>query len=169
VYFADAGRRAARRARSLAGLCGARWVYNDVLAERLLQRAGALAALGHGEQFFGSGAAVGSHHAAIEVVASGEADCAAIDSNTLRSRGSAAPCRAASHPVARSVSGAARRRARRPVRGTAPRIASALLSMHESAPGRACLAASSVRRFAPVTPADYEPERRLLRCAALAR
>ena len=171
VYFAELVVAPHVAASSLAGLCGARWVYNDVHSlSGYFSVLDALAALGHDEQFFGAVRAVGSHHAAIEVVASGEADCAAIDSNTLRlerKRGTLPALRRIQslgpYPVQPVVARAGLSEELR------RRIASALLSMHESVPGRACLAASSVRRFAPVTPADYEPERRLLRCAALAR
>lgn len=41
-------------------------------------------------------------------------------------------------------------------------IATELLGMHEHASGRSVLARYGVRRFAPIAPADYEPERVLL-------
>jgi ABC-type phosphate/phosphonate transport system substrate-binding protein len=169
VYFADlvvnsASRGRASRARTLDDLGGARWVYNDscslsgyfsVLAE--------LSARGHGPDFFGSTRAIGSHHAALRAVERGEADCAAIDSNTLRlerRRGSAPEVRVLESfgpfPVQPVVARAGLARERKAA------IAAALLAMHADPAGRAALAACGVRRLAPITPADYEPERALL-------
>lgn len=171
VYFADLVVGRGSRARTLDDLGGARWVYNDpcslsgyfsVLAE--------LAARGHGPEFFGSAVAIGSHHAALRAVERGEADCAAIDSNTLlfeRRRGAAPAVRVLESfgpfPVQPVVARAAL--AREPKDA----IAAALLGMHADPAGRAALAACSVRRLAPVTPADYEPERALLSRAGTLR
>src|SRR5688572_11117018 len=164
VYFADVVVGRTSSARAFDDLRGLRWVYNDpsslsgyfsVLAE--------LEARGEGPEFFRSVRAVGSHHAALAAVEEGAADCAAIDSNTLlleRRRGAERRVRVVASlgpfPVQPIV-----------VRSQLPRewkqaIAAALLRMHASEPGRAAFARSAVRRLAPVSPADYEPERRFL-------
>jgi len=169
VYFADLVVGRTSRARTLDDLSGARWVYNDpcslsgyfsVLAE--------LATRGHGtfqgqEGFFGSARAIGSHHAALRAVERGEADCAAIDSNTLlleSRRGAAAGVRVLEslgpYPVQPVVARAGLARERKDA------IAAALLAMHAEPAARAALAACGVRRLAPITPADYEPERNRL-------
>ena len=171
VYFADVIVSQASSARRFDDLRGLRWVYNDpsslsgyfsVLAE--------LEGRGEGPEFFSSVRAVGSHHAALAAVEKGAADCAAIDSNTLlqeRRRGVQRRVRVVASlgpfPVQPIVVSnqlpAARKQA----------IAGALLHMHTSEPGRAALERCGVRRLAPVSAADYEPERRLLaRSGALA-
>jgi ABC-type phosphate/phosphonate transport system substrate-binding protein len=167
VYFADVVVSRAWRGSSLAELCGARWVYNDPCSlSGYFSVLAALAGLGAGPDFFRSARAVGSHHAALRAIESGEADCAAIDSNTLllqRRRGVEHAVRVIEslgpYPVQPVVVRAGLARERK------QGIAAALLGMHESAPGRAALARSCVRRLAPISPADYEPERALLACA----
>lgn len=164
VYFAELVVAAASPARSLVDLRGARWVYNDPCSlSGYFSVLGALAARGAGPAFFRSARAIGSHHAALRAVEDGEADCAAIDSNTLlleRRQGVRRNLRAIEsfgpYPVQPVVVRAALSRERKTA------IADALLGMHASAPDRAALAACGVRRFAPITPADYEPERALL-------
>lgn len=170
VYFADLVVTRGLRASSLADLRGRRWVYNDPCSlSGYFSVLAALEGLGAGPDFFRSVRAVGSHHAALRAVERGEADCAAIDSNTLLSehrRGAAQGVRVLEslgpYPVQPVVVRAGLARARKQA------IADALLGMHDSAPGRGALARSGVTRFAPITPADYEPERALLACAGLA-
>jgi len=168
VYFADLVVRADSRARSLRDLGGARWVYNDPCS--LSGYFSVLAALrerGEDLGFFGSARAVGSHHAALRAVAAGEADCAAIDSNTLLLER-----RAGRDPYLRvlesfgpfPVQPVVARAALPPALKRA--VAAALLGMHRAEPGRSALAACGVRRFAPIAPGDYEPERALLAGAA---
>ena len=164
VYFADLVVRTDSRARSLEELAGARWGYNDpcslsgyfsVLAE--LERRGL------GPAHFSATRALGSHHAALAALAAGEIDCAAIDSNTLlleRRAGRATHVRAVESYGPFPVQPIVVRSALDPARRSA--LASALLAMHEHEEGRRALAAAGVRRFAPVSPADYEPERRWL-------
>ncbi len=164
VYFADLVAAASSPARSLADMGGARWVYNDPcsLSGYFSVLAG-LEALGRGPDYFGSTLAIGSHHAALRAVEDGEADCAAIDSNTLlleRRQGVRRGLRVIQslgpYPVQPVVVRAALARERK------EEIARALLGMHRSEPERSALAACGVRRLAPISPADYEPERELL-------
>ena len=78
--------RADSPARSFADLAGMRWSFNDrnsksgwfSMLERIAPRAP--------EEFFAEVMAAGSHLRSIELVASGAADAAAIDSNVLRAR-----------------------------------------------------------------------------------
>src|SRR6266568_1854865 len=85
VYFADVVVRADSPARSFADLAGARWSFNDrnsksgwfSMRECIVPRAP--------EEFFAVVIAAGSHLRSIELVASGAADAAAVDSNILRS------------------------------------------------------------------------------------
>lgn len=84
VYFADVVVGASSPVQTFADLAGARWAYNDrnsksgwfSMAERCAPRPP--------EEFFAELIASGSHLRSLELVASGAADAAAIDSNVLR-------------------------------------------------------------------------------------
>ena len=84
VYFSDVIVPVSSTATSLAGLRGRRWAYNDrnsksgwfALVERIAPE--------WPDGYFSSLIAAGSHIQAINLVASGAADAAAIDSNVLR-------------------------------------------------------------------------------------
>jgi len=84
VYFADVVVSADSQVRTFADLRGARWAYNDrnsksgwfSMAERCAPESP--------DEFFGNLIASGSHLRSREMVAGGEADAAAIDSNVLR-------------------------------------------------------------------------------------
>lgn len=164
VYFADLVVAPTCAARVFADLRGTRWVYNDPSSlSGYFSVLSALAERGLGPDFFGSARALGSHHAALRALERGEADCAAIDSNTLlleRRKGAVGNWRAIESlgpfPVQPVVA-----RATLP-RSTKAAIAAALLGMHADPADRAALAASGVQRLAPITAADYEPERALL-------
>jgi len=164
VYFAELVVARSSPARSLADLRGAAWVYNDPCSlSGYFSVLAALEALGADRGFFRSARAVGSHHAALRAVERGDSDCAAIDSNTLlaeQRRGAAHGVRVIEslgpYPVQPVVVRAGLAHERKAA------IAAELLGMHEAEPGRSYLARCSVRRFAPITPADYEPERALL-------
>jgi phosphonate transport system substrate-binding protein len=86
VYFSEVIVPAGSAARSLGDLRGARWAYNDRNSRSgwfsMIERIAPLPP----EAFFGSLIDAGSHVRSIELVASGEADGAAIDSNALRLR-----------------------------------------------------------------------------------
>lgn len=85
VYFADVVVRADSTARSLDDLRGRRWAYNDRNSKSgwfsLLERCG------EPDAFFSAVVASGSHLRSLEMVARGDADAAAIDSNVLRLHG----------------------------------------------------------------------------------
>jgi ABC-type phosphate/phosphonate transport system substrate-binding protein len=172
VFFADLVVRASARARSLADLAGARWVYNDRCSlSGYFSMLQALGRLGTGPEFFSSAAQVGSHHAALAAVASDRADCAAVDSNVLLllRRRAEPPLRVIEsfgpYPIQPVV-------LRATLTGPLKRaVTPALLAMHEDPLGRAALGAHAVRRFVPVAPEDYGLESVLASCgdSALSR
>jgi phosphonate transport system substrate-binding protein len=147
VYFADVVVRAAADVNSFDDLRGATWAYNDPNSKSgwfsMLERAG-------GSHFFAACVQSGSHLRSLEMVANGEADAAAIDSNVLRlnPRGDLRVIESwgpfAIQPVI--------------VRAalddeTKGRIARALLTMHEQ--HGESLAAFGFARFAEPDPAAY--------------
>ena len=81
VYFADVVVRASSSHRTLDDLRGATWAYNDPNSKSgwfsMLERVGSA-------EYFARCVQSGSHLRSLELVASGEADGAAIDSNVLR-------------------------------------------------------------------------------------
>jgi phosphonate transport system substrate-binding protein len=87
VYFCDVVVRRDAPIRSFAGLRGRSWAYNDRCSlsgyYSLLNK---LAEVGADEGFFGRVFCSGSHLNSIDLVARGEADAAAIDSNVLNIR-----------------------------------------------------------------------------------
>jgi ABC-type phosphate/phosphonate transport system substrate-binding protein len=168
VYFADVVVASRSRARTFDDLRGARWVYNDPASlSGYFSVLGELHERGEGLDFFRQARPVGSHHAALEEVASGTADCAAIDSNTLllaRRRGACSDLRVVQslgpYPVQPIV---VRADLGAELKAT---FALALLSTHRVEPFRSVLERCGVLRLAPVSPADYAIEDALLRRAA---
>jgi phosphonate transport system substrate-binding protein len=81
VYFADVVVRATSSFAKFDDLRGTTWAYNDPNSKSgwfsMLERAGSA-------DYFGRCVQSGSHLRSLEMVASGEADAAAIDSNVLR-------------------------------------------------------------------------------------
>jgi len=84
VYFSDVVVPRASRAREFRDLAGRVWAYNDVCSlsgyHSMLRK---VAELCLGAAFFGELRHVGTHLAALEQVAAGIADAAAVDSNVL--------------------------------------------------------------------------------------
>jgi len=168
AYFADVIVAERSAARSLADLAGARWVYNDPCSlSGYFSVLARLTALGLDARHFATARAIGSHHAALAAVEAGAADVAAIDSNTLRAvrrSGGARGVRVLEslgpYPVQPIVVRAGLDAAVKRV------LAPALLAMHKSPGMRAGLEAHGVRRFAPVSDADYASERALLGATA---
>jgi len=154
VYFADVVVGAGSRAGAFADLRGARWAFNDrnsksgwfSMAERCAPELP--------ETFFGGLIASGSHLRSLDLVSSGVADAAAIDSNVLRM-----------HPTSLRVIESwgpfpiqpAVIRAALP-ENTKRRVAEALMTIHERH-GDA-LAHYGVLRFACGDEADYSTPRR---------
>ncbi|MGH3086614.1 MAG: PhnD/SsuA/transferrin family substrate-binding protein [Rubrobacteraceae bacterium] len=85
VYFSEVIVRRESRLRSFVELRGCSWAYNDPCSLsgyfNTLKR---LKEMGEDERFFGRMHCSGSHLNSIEMVACGEVDAAAIDSNVLR-------------------------------------------------------------------------------------
>lgn len=84
VYFADVVVRAGSNVRTFADLAGTRWAYNDRNSKSGWFSMAERCAPAPPEEFFGELIAAGSHLRSLELVASGAADAAAIDSNVLR-------------------------------------------------------------------------------------
>jgi len=171
VYFADLVVASGSSARSFDDLRGARWAFNDEGSlSGYFSVLDALRRRGTGPEFFSSAVPIGSHHAALAAIAAGTVDCAAIDSNTLlleRRRRADLGLRVLESFGPYPIQPVVVRAALAPdlKRG----IAAALLAMYEDEHARAALARHAVRRFAPVAPADYEPERALLRNCGVKR
>jgi phosphonate transport system substrate-binding protein len=167
VYFSDVIVRRESDVTAFADLRGRSWAYNDrdshsgynLTRYHLVQR-------GETRGFFGRVVEAGFHDRAVRLVAEGEVDAAAIDSQVLA-------VELANHPeLARAV---------RIVATLGPStiqplvvsrhlpaemiatIRDVVLSMHDDAESRPVLAASQVERFAPVKDADYDDIRQMLR------
>ena len=162
VYFSDVIVPAGHPSRSLADLRGGRWVYNDRQSlsgwHRMLERLAAMG-LDAPETFYARVFASGSHVRSIELVAAGEADVSAVDSNALmlarrRTPGLSERLRVLEswgptpiQPLLASGSLDARTRAD---------VLTALLTLDGDAAARRSLAAYGVVRFAPADPSSYE-------------
>lgn len=143
-----------------------RWAYNDDYS--LLQRFAEVAEEGEPSPKLDRS---GSHLRSIELVATGRAEAAVIDSKVLDRRLAAEPGLRSRLPVVESLGPC-------PVQPIAVRSAldnrlkagarEALLSWPETVTGRRRLAAVGLRGFAPVDEAHYTPERAALAaCASL--
>lgn len=148
VYFADVVVRASSHVHDFDDLRGRTWAYNDPNSKSgwfsMLERAG-------GSHFFSRCVQSGSHLRSLELVADGEADAAAIDSNVLRRAGASHDLRVIESwgpfPIQPAVIRAALDGAMR------DKIASALLMMHEEH-GKA-LASFGFARFTQADLAAY--------------
>ena len=162
VYFSDVVVRRDHPAQTFRDLRASAWAYNDRQSLsgwfRMLER---LEALGFGRDptaFFSSVFASGSHVASIDLVARGEADVSAVDSNTLLLARRHEPSLAerlrvleswGPSPVQPLIAHAA---LPAPLR---ERIAAALLAMADSADTARRLREFGVLRFAPVEESVY--------------
>lgn len=157
VYFSDVIVESSDRARSFDDLRGRRWVYNEPQSHSgsnvVLSH---LARSGLGADFFSEMTRVGSHREALRRVLLGEADAAAIDSHLLE--------------VIRTdddyVASHARSVASLGPSPMQPLVAGAALSAADRETARAAItrlgpgpAGTFVKRWVPVTDADYEPIR----------
>jgi phosphonate transport system substrate-binding protein len=161
VYYSDLIVRRDLAARSLPELRGSMWVYNDRQSlsgwHRMLSRLEALG-LPEPEAFFARVVPSGSHVSSIDLVARGEADVSAVDSNTLllaRRRDAALDSRirvleswgpSAVQPLI------AREGLPEPLRAEIERT---LLEMADSPATALRLQQFGVLRFAPISAADY--------------
>ena len=162
VYFSELVVRRDDPARSLLDLRGRTWAYNDPCSlsgyYNLLKK---LTEMGEDLEFFSRAHCSGSHLRSMEMVAGGEVDAAAIDSNVLRIRLRSAPeirerlrvietwgpfpiqpvaLRSNLHPELKD------------------RLRAALLAIGAGAPAPPSLAGFGLERFAPVTYEHYASE-----------
>jgi hypothetical protein len=151
VYFSDVVVPRASRAREFRDLAGRVWAYNDVCSlsgyHSMLRK---VAELCLGAAFFGELRHVGTHLAALEQVAAGIADAAAVDLQRAAAGPAAGPVARWADPGPRelgSVPGAA---------GGRPRLAAGLV---EAAGDRGAALAGELHAglhgFARVTEEDY--------------
>jgi len=162
VYFSDVIVPAAHPARRLAGLGGGRWTYNDRESlsgwHRMVERLAA-SGLGTPESFYSRVFASGAHVRSIELVASGEADVSAVDSNALMLARRRSPELSERLRVLESWGPT-------PIQpllassaldaDTRDDVLAALMALDGDAAGRRALAEYGVLRFAPADPASYE-------------
>jgi phosphonate transport system substrate-binding protein len=160
VYFSDIIVHETNPAEQFIDLRGQRWVYNEAgsLSGYHVLRAH-LATLGEGQPFFAESIEAGYHWRALEMIRTGQADVAAIDTTvfaqiaeeqptlvaSVRSLGRLGPNPAPPWVIQTTVSVAIRHEIRR-----------LLLAMAEDEAGAALLAASPIARFARVDDADYD-------------
>lgn len=169
VYFAELVVPAASTARRLEDLRGAVFAYNDVASlSGLLCVLDRLEEMGERPSFFRRLRRSGSHLASLALVASGQADAAAIDSNALalakrRDPGLGARLRVLdvvgsfpAQPVLARADLAA---------GIRDGIEDALLRLGHDPAARAALADFGLVGFAPVAPADYHQHPALRRAS----
>lgn len=170
VYFSDVVVGRNSRFRTFADLRGATWAYNEPGSfsgyEAMRYH---LAAQGLDGGFFGAWVASGAHSRSLELIRSGAADVAVIDSTVLEAEH-------AHHPQLRNelrvlavigpnpmppwvVS-------RRVAPATRARLRELFTAMHLEGAGRAILRAGGMTRFVAVNDADYDPTRKMLEVAA---
>lgn len=166
VYFSDVIVARESRYLSFADLRGATWAYNEPLSQSgygitrytMVQR-------GLTGGFFGAVVEAGFHQVAIRLVADGEVDASAIDSQVLAVELRDHPDLASRlrvidvlgpstiQPVAVS---------RRVEPGVRERIQQVLVSMQDDARMRRELAVGLIERFVPVGPRDYDDIRAMV-------
>jgi phosphonate transport system substrate-binding protein len=166
IYFSDVIVGAASPARRFEDLRGCSWAYNEPLSHSgygiTRYR---LVTMGETDGFFGEVVGAGFHDRAIEMVAVGEVDAAAIDSQVLaialrddpslerriRVIDTLGPSTIQPIAVSRHVEPALR-----------DAIGQAILALGDDAATRERMAVGLVERFAAVGPADYDDIRRML-------
>jgi phosphonate transport system substrate-binding protein len=169
VYFTDVIVRRDSGLASFADLRGRRYAYNDpgsnsgyaVPRDHLLR-------LGETRGYFGEVVESGSHQSSIRMVLAGAVDASGIDSTVLELETAQRPEIGPALRVVESIGPypipPVVVSSRLPEGATA-RLRAAFLAMHEDAEGGAILAGGLIARFVPVTDADYDPIRALVRRA----
>jgi phosphonate transport system substrate-binding protein len=172
VYFSDVIVRCDSPFRVFDDLRGRTWAYNDVDSHsgHSLTRYH-LACLGESAAFFGRIVAAGFHQRAIQLVAAGEVDAAAIDSQVLAVALRDEPELAAAlrvivvfgpSPIQPLVV------ARHLPDDLTAAKGDAVFTMSDDPDQRVALARGCVERFVPVSDADYDDIRRMLAVAEAA-
>jgi phosphate/phosphite/phosphonate ABC transporter binding protein len=172
AYFADAIVRRDSPARTFADLRGTVWAYNDPASNSgYVMPRHHLLTLGETRGYFARAVASGSHQQSIRWVVDRTVDAAGIDSTVLelelarcpalahdvRVVESIGPCPIPPVVVGRHLAAARTRRLRE-----------AFLALHEDPEARPILAEGGIARFVPVTDADYDPIREMVRRAQAA-
>jgi phosphonate transport system substrate-binding protein len=170
VYFSDVVVRRDSPWRGVSELAGATWAYNEPsshsgywLPRYELARQGLPAA------FFGKVMEAGSHLVAMDLVRTGVADAAPIDSTVLELATLEMPELAEELRVIETWGPSAMPpllASKRVPAATRQLVTQALLAMADSPEGRAALATGLVSRFAAVTDGDFDPMRRMAAIAA---
>ncbi|BCX05106.1 MAG: hypothetical protein KatS3mg053_3044 [Candidatus Roseilinea sp.] len=169
IYFSDVIVRRDSAYGSFADLRGARWAYNNHGSHSGYEVVRYyLARIGLNGDFFGQVIISGAHQRSVEMILSGQADAAAIDSTVLELMFAREPALSERLRVIEVLGPSSQppwvigRRVPATLRRT---LRETLIHMHEDAEGRVILARHGVARFAPVTDADYDDVRQMLRVA----
>ncbi len=169
VYFSDIIVRRESPYRSLLDLRGAVWAYNEPRSHSGYNVVRAhLAELAQHRHFFGETIESGAHSASVEMVLSGKADGAAIDSTVLEWLFAADGGRSARLRVIETLGPSPippwviSQRVAEPLRAA---VHAALLRMGRNAGGRAILQQAGMERFTEAADRDYDPIRRMARAA----
>ncbi len=169
IYFSEVVVRHDHPARALADLRGATWAYNEPSSHSgYVVTRYALARRGEPPGFFGRVIASGAHLQSLELVLDGAIDATAIDSTVLEQELRRRPGLAAQLRVVETLGPSpipplvVSRALQPPIRSA---IRAAVLSMHLQDSGARVLASAGIKRFVPVTDADYEPIRAMARIA----
>ena len=161
VYFADVVVRPGFRAARFEDLAGSVWSYNDRRSRSgwaaMVARLARMTPRRTPESFFRALVDAGSHLRSLELVVSGAADAAAIDSNVLwlarRDRGIGSALRLVESWGPMPIQPVLARVSLDPA--TRRRIAEALWRLHETPETARRLEAFAVRRFAPIDESAY--------------
>ena len=161
VYFADVVVRSSFRAARFEDLAGSVWSYNDRFSrsgwESMVARLARMTPRRTPESFFRTLVDAGSHLRSLELVVSGAADAAAIDSNVLwlarRDRALGGALRLVESWGPMPIQPVLARSSLDPA--TRARIAEALCRLHESPDAARRLEEFGVRRFARIDETAY--------------
>jgi phosphonate transport system substrate-binding protein len=166
IYFSDVVVRRDSPFRSLLDLRGRSWAYNEPLSwSGYGITRYRLVALGETDGFFGQVVEAGFHREALRMVARGEVDASAIDSQVLAIELREEPALAEQVRVIEALGPSTIQPvavSRRVPEGLRDRIRDTLVTMAEDPAVRERLAPALVERFVPVDAGSYDDIRRML-------
>jgi phosphonate transport system substrate-binding protein len=172
IYFSDVIVRHDHPARCLRDLRGCSWAYNDVDSHSGYNiTRHVLLCLGETSGFFGRVVEAGFHQRAIRLVARGEVDAAAIDTQVLAIELRDHPALGQEIRVIETLGPATIQpvvAARRLPSALKDALRAALLAMASDPSERAALDAGFIARFAPIADADYDDIRAMVAAAEAA-
>jgi len=166
VYFSDVIVRRGDAARRFHDLRGRSWAYNDPDSHsgyNLTRHT--LVQMGETREFFGRVVAAGSHQRALRMVATGEVDASAIDSQVLAVELRDHPELADAVQVIETLGPSTIQplvAAKRLPAALKSELREVVTAMHRDGLAREMLANGFVERFVPVADADYDDIRRML-------